>query len=156
MNAILERMPAGVPGDVSRKQNATLEPNLVGNIPIPFGAPVKLVSGKLAPLAGGESAAAVYGFLARAYPIGSIDDAQGRACACPDSAQDVLRRGYMTLKLAQGVAAKNGVVYVRLTADTGKAPGDIEAAGGTGLVAVPAVFMGPADAGGNVEIAYNI
>lgn len=49
-------------------------------------------------------------------------------------------------------------VYARVTADTGKNVGDIEAADDTGkTVAVSGcTFMGPPDADGNTEIAYNI
>ena len=64
----------------------------------------------------------------------------------------------MTVKLASGTAARGGQVYARVTADTGKNVGDIEAADDTGkTVAVSGcTFMGPADADGNTEIAYNI
>lgn len=50
MPAYLTRMPAGIPGDVSRKEGATIESSLVGSKAIPYGAFVKLVSGKLEPL----------------------------------------------------------------------------------------------------------
>lgn len=148
-NAYLKRMPAGIPGDVSRKTEATVEAGLMADT-VPYGAPVKLdAAGKLAALSGASDA--VYGFAVRPYPTMSSAAAAG-------SAQDVLRRGYLTVKLAQGTAAKGGQVYARHTAETGKAVGDIEAAAVEGkTLAVPGcLFMGEADGSGNVEISFNL
>ena len=147
-NAYLKRMPAGFPGDVSRKAEATVEAGLMGAT-VAFGAPVKMDGGKLVELSGASDA--VYGFVVRPYPT------MGSA-AVSDSIQDVLRRGYMTVKLTQGTSAKGGQVYVRHTAETGKAVGDIEASAVEGkTLAVPGcMFMGEADGSGNVEISYNL
>ena len=68
MSAYLTRMPAGIPGDVSRKEGATIESSLVGSKAIPYGAFVKLVSGKLEPLAASDTAAVIYGLAVRPYP----------------------------------------------------------------------------------------
>ena len=147
-NAYLKRMPAGFPGDVSRKAEATVEAGLMGAT-VAFGAPVKMDGGKLVALSGASDA--VYGFVVRPYPT------MGSA-AVSGSIQDVLRRGYMTVKLTQGISAKGGQVYVRYTAETGKAVGDIEAAAVEGkTLAVPGcLFMGEADSSGNVELSYNL
>lgn len=148
MGAILNRMPAGFPGDVSRKTEATIEAGFM-TATVPYGAPVTLDDdGKFAPVADGD---AVYGFMVRPYPTQMTAAEVG-------SIQDALRRGYMTIKLAQGTAAKGGQVYVRHTAETGKDVGDIEAAAVAGKnVAVPGcIFMGDADASGNVEISFNL
>lgn len=155
MGAYLDRMPAGIPGEVSRKAGATLEPGVVGNTFISYGAPVKIVSGKFAPLAAGDSAADVYGFLARPFTTTRKND-DGLDGAASGTQRDVLRRGYMTVKLAQGDSVMNGIVQVRVQAEAGKAVGDLEAATGSGLVPVPATFMGEKDGQGNVEIACNI
>ena len=147
-NAYLKRMPAGFPGDVSRKAEATVEAGLMGTI-VAFGAPVKMDGGKLVALSAANDV--VYGFVVRPYPTMNSEAAAG-------SIQDVLRRGYMTIKLTQGTAAKGSQVYVRHTAETGKAVGDIEAAPVEGkTLAVPGcMFMGEADGSGNVEISYNL
>lgn len=148
MGAILNRMPTGFPGDVSRKADATIEAGLMAAT-VPYGAPVTLDDdGKLAPLADGD---AVYGFMVRPYPTQMTAAEAG-------SIQDVMRRGYMTITLAQGTAVKGGQVYARHTADAGKAVGDIEAAADAGKnVAVPGcIFMGEADGSGNVEISFNL
>ena len=148
MGAILNRMPAGFPGDVSRKTEATIEAGFMAAT-VPYGAPVTLDDdGKLAPLADGDT---VYGFMVRPYPTQMTAAEAG-------SIQDVMRRGYMTITLAQGTAVKGGQVYARHTADAGKAVGDIEAAADAGKnVAVPGcIFMGEADGSGNVEISFNL
>lgn len=151
--AYLKRMPAGIPGDVSRKAEATIEAGLMAET-VPYGCAVKLdSSGKLAkPTASTDT---VHGFMARPYP--TQDEA-----AAADTTQDCMLRGYMTVKLARGTAARGGQVYVRVTAVTGKAVGDIEAApdtteSATRTLEVPnCIFMGAADANGNVEISFNL
>lgn len=148
MGAILNRMPAGFPGDVSRKTEATIEAGFMAAT-VPYGAPVALDGdGKFAPLSDGDD---VYGFMVRPYPT-QMTAAEG------GSIQDVMRSGYMTIKLAQGTATKSGQVYARHTAETGKAVGDIEATAVAGEnMAVPGcIFMGDADASGNVEISFNL
>lgn len=148
-NAYLTRMPAGIPGDVSRKTEATIESGLMA-AEVAFGSPVKLdAAGKLAPLAAVSDA--VYGFMVRPYPT------QAQAAGTGDI-RDCMRRGYMTVRLAQGESVKGGQVHVRAVAAEGKAVGDIEAAAVKDeTLAVPGCwFMGSADAGGNVEISFNL
>lgn len=147
-NAYLKRMPAGFPGDVSRKTEATVEAGIMGDT-VAFGSPVKLDGGKFVALSSASDI--VYGFVVRPYPTMASAGGSG-------SIQDVLRRGYMTVKLSQGTAAKGGQVYVRHTAETGKAVGDIEAAAVEGkTLAVPGcLFMGEADSSGNIELSYNL
>lgn len=148
-NAYLTRMPQGFAGDVTRKDGATVESGLMGE-DVPFGAPVKLDStGKLSQLSAATDA--VYGFMVRPYPT---QDAQATA----GSIQDCMRRGYMAVRVARGTAVKGAAVHVRIATAEGKAVGDIEVtAVENETVAVPGcIFMGPADDGGIVEIAFNI
>lgn len=148
-NAYLTRMPSGFAGDVTRKAEATVESGLMG-ADVAFGAPVKLDgTGKLSPLSAAGDA--VYGFMVRPYPT---QDAQATA----GSIQDCMRRGYMAARLARGTAARGAAVHVRIAAAEGKAVGDIEAAAVEDeTVEVPGcIFMGAADDGGIVEIAFNI
>lgn len=127
MPAFLYRMPAGIPGDVTRKQDSTLEPVTIGASAVAHGAPVKLSGGLAVPIAGGDDASDLYGLLARPYPMqGTVNDL-GQATSPAGGQGDVLRRGYMAVLLASGTAAKGGPVFMRVTEDTGKAVGDIEA-----------------------------
>lgn len=148
-NAYLKRMPSGFPGDVSRKVEATIEAGLMADT-VAFGTPVKLgAQGKLAPLSAVSDT--VYGFLVRPYPTQNSAGVSG-------SIQDVMRRGFMTVKLARGTVVKGGQVHVRVIAASGKAVGDIEAAAdGSNTLSVPGcIFLGEADEGGNVEISFNL
>ncbi|MBY4674295.1 hypothetical protein K6W12_27095 [Burkholderia multivorans] len=160
-NAILYRMPSGIPGDVTRPSQSTIEP-----VPLDPTAPFsayglfgKIVNGKFVPIGAGDVATAVYGLLVRPYPTQSSQDPLGTSTPPTKGIADVLRRGYETVKLNAGVAALDGQVYVRVAAAAdGKPIGGIEAAeDGTNTIAITgATFMAGADADGNVEIAYNI
>lgn len=158
-NAILYRMPSGIPGDVSRLQSATVD-SVPFNSSLPFagfGLPGKLASGKFVPIAGGETAADVAGFLVRTFPT---QTANGDGSGVPATGiASVLRRGHMTVKLNSGTAALGGQVYVRVAnASAGKPIGGIEAAAdSTNTIAVTGCkFTHAADASGNVEIEFNI
>lgn len=161
MVAFLYRMPAGIPGDVTRPSQSTIEPAIIDATtpPTSYGIPVKLVSGKVQPLAGGEAATAIYGLLARPYPTNAGTDPLGTSTPPVAGPCDILRRGYMSVQLRAGTAAKGGTVYVRVAAAaSGKPIGGIEAAADSTntVVLAAASFMGAADASGVTEIAYNI
>lgn len=163
MATFLYRMPAGIPGDVTRASQSTIEP-VVLNSASPFasfGLFGKIVSNKFVPFGAGDTNGVEYGLLVRPYPTtgGSGSDPLGTSTPPTSGIADCLRRGYMTVKLNAGTAAKDGQVYVRVAAAAaGKPIGGIEAAAdGSNTVAITtAAFMGAADANGNVEIAYNI
>lgn len=161
MVAFISRMPVGVPGAVTRaEQGMTIQPELIDSTtpPTAYGQFVKLVAGKVQPVASGDAATVIMGLAVRAYPVQSATNALGVAAPPASGIINVLRRGYMAVTLAQGTAAKGAPVYVRATADTGKAVGDIETAADSGkCVAVPgAFFEGAADANGITEISFNI
>lgn len=141
-------MPAGVPGDVSRKTESTLESGIMAQ-DLPFGSPVKMASGKLTGISAADDV--IYGFVARPYPTQATQAASGEI-------HDCMRRGYMTVTLANGTASRGGAVYVRIAAETGKKVGDLEASAVKDeTVAIPGcLFMGEADANGNVEISFNL
>ncbi len=161
-NAILYRMASGIPGVVSRPSQSTIEPAIQdpNNAFSAYGLFGKIASGKFIPVGAGDAATAVYGLLVRPYPTqgANASDPLGAAVPPTSGVANVLRRGYMTVKLNAGTAALGGQVYVRVAnAATGKPIGGIEAAAdSTNTIAVNATFMSAADASGNVEIAYNI
>lgn len=164
MTAITLRMGAGFPGRVSRSDSLTIQQEIVDSTtpPTAYGGVVKLVSGKLQPIASGDAGTVSDGFLVNPFPAQSTTTGLNTAPTPPTSGiVDVLKRGYMTVPLKLGTAAKNGQVYVVTTAGGTVVVGDIvtsaSPAGGGTAVAVPnAFFMGPADTAGVVEIAYNI
>jgi hypothetical protein len=157
-NAILYRMPSGVPGDVSRRSKSIIEPAVL-DASKPFsayGLPGKFVSGKLVPVEAGDAATVVAAFLVRPYPIQTgAADGSGVASA---KIGDALRFGYMTVKNNAGTPAVQGQVYMRVAnAAAGKPIGGIEAASTADTVAIPGCYFKDAgDASGNVEIEYKI
>lgn len=158
-NTFLYRMPAGIPGDVTRHEAARIEQQQMDtSVPVTvFGVPVKLVSGKIQPMAENDSGQP-YGFLVRPYPTQrTTNEALGAATPDPTQLCDVLVAGYMTVDNASGTPAKNGAVYYRATQISPVVLiGRVEAAA-SGCVAITGChFMGTADSDGNVEIAFNV
>ena len=155
------RMPIGFPGRISRSDSLTVEavPVSQATPPTAYGQFVKLVAGVLQPLASADTAAVIYGLLVNPYPAQSSSNGFGAAVPPAGGIADVLRRGYIVVPLAGGTAVHGEPVYVVTTAAAGYPVGSIVPASNTGgatAVATLATFEGPADASGNVEIAYNI
>ncbi|MDB5448310.1 MAG: putative bacteriophage protein [Phenylobacterium sp.] len=163
MTAYTTRAPAGFPGRVSRSDSLTVQQDIIdsGTPPNIYGGAVKLVSGKLQPVASGDAGTVVVGFLVSPYPTQNNAAGGGAATPAASGIADRLRRGFMTVTLAKGTAAKGGGVFVVTTAGGTVVVGDIvtsasPAGGGTGVAITGAFFEGPADANGIVEISYNI
>lgn len=163
MAAFTYRMPAGIPGTINRAEHAHVEAQVMDPVtPVTeFGVPCKIVSGKVQPLAASDAVGVIYGLLARPYPTqAAVNEALGTGTPNPTQIANVMKRGYMHVLLRGAAAAvKNGPVYIRVaTPATGKPIGGIEAASdSTNTVVLPnSYFMGPADAAGNIEIAYNV
>lgn len=159
--AFMYRMPAGIPGDVTRPSNSTIEPAVLdaNKAFAAFGVPGKIVAEKFVPVEAGDDAAAIYGILVRPYPTTASQDGLGVSTPAKAGIGDVLRRGYMSVLLRAGTSAKGGAVHIRIGAPTPEKPlGGIEAtADGANTIVLPsATFMGVADASGNVEISYKI
>ena len=150
-NAYLYRMPAGIAGDVTRKEQATIEAQIMDTTtPVTvYGVPVQMVAGKIKPLS--TNSDVVYGFLVRPYPTQSATN-EALASGTPSTinAADILRRGYMTVKNTAGTPAKDGQVYYVT------ATGLISASSSSATAITGCYFMGEADSDGNVEIAYNL
>lgn len=162
-NAYLTRMPAGIPGDVSRKELAKIQPEVMDtDYPVLlYGVPVKLTSGKVRPFTTGDDATPVLGLSVRPYPF-QAETSQALGAGTPNTTQplDILRSGFMTVKNNAGTPAKGGTVYVRVISSGSAAQplGGIEAAadGGDCVAITGAAFEGTADADGNVEISFNL
>lgn len=158
-NSILFRMPSGIAGDVSRKSQSTIEPQILGGVFVAFGLFGQIDSmGKFVPISDGDDIAVCYGLNVRAYPTTSSQDPLGKSTPAPTGIADVMRRGYMTVKNNAGTAVNGAPVYVRMSNATSTKPlGGIEAVASAGTVKHPSTtFMNGGDADGNVEIAYNV
>lgn len=173
-NAFTFRMPAGIPGEVNRAgSNITIEPiqlASVGQAPTLYGVPLyyDATTGGARALVIGDTLATFAGLLVRPFPVqataGSTNAQQALGAGAPPNfagaLYDLLKRGYMTVLLSGAQAAvKGGAVFIWNAAAAGShIVGGFEAAnpGGSGFALTGASFMGPADANGNVEIAFNI
>lgn len=173
MVAYTFRMPAGIPGECTRlttlgttiraeKQNTTT--------PVPaYGVLCVVDTNGARPIAAGDSATpaqiamgvSVRPFVASdigmAYPLGTV----GFGAAVPPTTGiiDIMYRGYVSVKLNGAVAAvRNGPAWVWFAASAAPhVQGGWEAASNASAFAVPsASFAGPADAGSNTELAFNI
>ncbi len=164
MVAYTTRMPAGFPGRISREDSLTVETHVIdsNSPPTVYGQPAKLVSGKLQ-AAGAD--ADVYGLLVAPYPTQSATTGLGAATPPTSGLADVLRRGYMTVAVARGtaVAGPAGTVSYRTTTNGGALAGQYEGDDtnvGKGdsdcIELTKATWMGPADANGIAELAFNI
>lgn len=162
MVAFLLRAPAGIPGDVSRdKHGATIEslPVDTTNYPTVFGVPVKIASGKVRTIATGDAATVIYGILVRTFPDGASLDGLGTSTPPTKGLVNVLKRGYVNVKVNAGTASLGSAVYVRVdTPASGKPVGGIEAAADSSntVVMAGAYFTGAADSNGLCEIAFNL
>lgn len=136
MTAFLYRAPSGVAGDITRQQDTIVESGLLNaaKAPTAFGAPVKIVSGKFEKIEASDAATVFAGVLSRIAPSIAGDTAQTFASGTPnvESVQGIVVKGYVNVVCAQGTPVRGAAVYVRITADTGKAVGDFEIAADSG------------------------
>ena len=162
-NAFIYRMPAGIAGDVTRRESARVEvQQMDSSYPVTqFGLPVKMTSGKIRPMAESDTGQP-YGFLVRPYPTQrTTNEALGTATPDPTVLCNVLVGGYMTVKVAEGTPAKNGSVYYRSQQSSpavliGRLETDTSGSPTTNVAITGCHFMGTGDSDGNVEIAFNV
>ncbi|HHQ6623831.1 TPA: structural cement protein Gp24 [Serratia fonticola] len=163
--AYLTRMPMGITGAVTRPRDLTIEPvTLDTQKPFTsYGLVGKYVSDKFVPLVDGDTIEKVKGILVRPYPITSLADLAHLGVSA-NQVGDNLKRGYICVKATAGSAAtakKGDPVYVRVAGGTQTSPvGSFvltQDATATNTPQLPsAEVMGPGEADGRVEIAYNI
>jgi hypothetical protein len=136
MTSFLYNTPAGVAGHITRTQETVVESGFLNPsaAPTAFGAPLKLVSGKFEKIASGDAATVFAGVLSRSVPSVSGDTLSTFGAGTPNvnSVQGVVVKGYVNVVCSQGTPVRGAAVYVRVTADTGKAVGDFETAADSG------------------------
>jgi hypothetical protein len=173
------RIDTGYAGTTNRNHDATVTAEVIdtSNPPVSYGVavaynPTGTPPGGIRALIAGDVTASVAGMYVRPYPtqgggpVSPIVNDPLYTSTPPNAGQaNVLKRGFMTVSLAgANPAIKGAPVFVALPA--GGAAGAVYAgsgAGGTtspgvGYIAIPAVFMGPADTSPRTitEIAYNL
>lgn len=170
-SVFLYRMPAGIPGEVTRFQTVgTTIAAQQQNAATPFTAygqvgTIDTNGGR--PILATDTALPATPIGISVRPFVSSDNTvanpgvvpYGPGTPMPKGAVDMLFRGYINMKLNGAAAAVKGApVYVYYLASAGNhVQAGIEAASGAGLWVLPgAFFTGPADAQGNTEIQFNI
>lgn len=151
-----KRYPVGFPGRISRVTNLATEARIIMNDEAPddYGLGVKLnPDGTVSGLASGDSS--IYGFIVSPEVSQFTDKPQG-GIMC-----DVMRQGYMTVKVGSGTVGAGGAVYVRNANPTDEHPlGEIMADATDGVRITEARFIGPATADNEgitiAEIAFNL
>lgn len=178
MNAYTYKMPAGIPGALSRVGGGVIldvEPAALSSAaPLPFfglAGIYNLADGLFRALTAAD--AVISGFLSRPFPqnaqtttgfFGSV--ALGAGSVPPQAGGEgaIMRAGYMTVQLQPNnagvyTAVQKGMpVYVCIQNPNaaGQVGGVQGAADGGNTIAVNAAFTGPADANNNVEISFNV
>lgn len=136
MTAFLYRAPSGVAGDITRQLDTTVESGLLNaaKAPTKFGAPVKIVSGLFEKIEASDAATVFAGIISRSVPSIAGDTAQSFGTGTPNttSVQGIVVKGYVNVTCTQGTPVRGGQVFMRITADTGKAVGDLETAADSG------------------------
>lgn len=164
MVAFQYALPSGIPGAANRLgSGSTIEGQIImaSNPPLAFGTAVMMdASGQIRPpIAGDGATPTFYGMYVRPYPTYSTQDALGVNNPPPSGIGNVMKRGYMTVKLMAGTAVKGAPVHIGLPGVAGPdVAGGVTATAVSSTVALLAnsYFMGPADASGMTEIAVNI
>lgn len=163
--AYLTRMPLGIAGGVTRPRDLTIEPVSLDYTKqfASYGLPGKYVNDKFVPLESGDAISKVKGILVRPYPITSALDLAYIGVNA-NQVGDNLKRGYICVVSTAGnatTAKKGDPVYVRIAAATSTSPlGSFVLAQDATASNTPqlpnAEVMGPGEADGRIEIAYNI
>ncbi|MGL5969414.1 MAG: structural cement protein Gp24 [Kluyvera sp.] len=163
--AYLTRMPLGIAGGVTRPRDLTIEPVSLDHTKqfASYGLAGKYVNDKFVPLESGDTISKVKGILVRPFPITSALDLAYIGVTA-NQVGDNLKRGYICVMATAGnatTAKKGDPVYVRVAGGTTQSPvGSFVLSPDSTASNTPqlpnAEVMGPGEADGRIEIAYNI
>lgn len=155
----------GITGSITRPRDLTIEPvTLDAQKPFTdYGLAGKYVADKFVPLEGGDTIDKVKGILVRPYPITSVADLAYLGVKVNQVA-DNLKRGYICVTVTAGNATttkKGDPIYVRVAGGTKASPvGSFvllpDATAENTPQLMKAEVMGPGEADGRIEIAYNL
>lgn len=135
MPAYLYQAPAGVPGDITRVDETNVEPAMLDAVASvyaqKYGIPMVYGSdGNIQQYASGNTAAQFAGILARSAPeiSGNLNAGFDDTVPNPVQPQNLVVRGYVSVKCAVGTPVRGGVVWIRVVASSGHVIGDLETA----------------------------
>lgn len=130
MTSYLYQSPSGVPGDISRPDNANVEPAmLVTPFPSNFGTAMKYGSGGITPFVAADTAADFAGVLARAVPgisQSSSDEVVNQFTPNRDEPNGLLVSGYICVFVNSGTPVRGQPVGIVQTASGGHPAGSFE------------------------------
>ena len=130
MTSYLYSAPAGVPGDITRVDQSTVEPAfLITPFPSNFGVPMKYATGGITPIASGDTASLFAGILARAVPgisNSSTNEAVDQFTPNQAEVNGLCSRGYISVFCNAGVPVRGQQVYMVVTASSGHLVGQFE------------------------------
>jgi len=133
MPAYLYQAPTGIPGDITRVDESSVEPLKFteANCPAVFGFPYVFDAGVPKKFGASNVAADFAGVLVREVPgiAGTAASDESFAGTVPWYKQVLggCVRGYVSVKCASGTPARGGVVYIQVTASGGVAVGEFRA-----------------------------
>ena len=151
-------MPHGQAGSYARQPDMIVNTFPAGGAAnIPFGAPLKLSSGKVVAMGASDTAGAFIGIAGREFKsaLNYLDQSKGEYA--PNEAVSVFQRGCINVKCQKGTPAYGTSVYLRITANASYSTavvGGLEAeADSTNTIELKGCkWMGPADANGIAEL----
>jgi hypothetical protein len=134
MVSYLYNSPSGVPGDVTRVDDSTVEPvMLVTPFPDNYGTAMKYAAGTnvegVTPMIAADAAAVFCGILVRAVPgISQSSDNEDFNTFKPkqNEPQGLLTRGYACVKVNSGTPVRGSIVGIVQTASSGHPAGSFE------------------------------
>lgn len=156
------KVPVGWPGNISRKEGLITEARRVGDTaPSAYGLAVAVnADGDIIEIPTGSAATVIFGLIIAPEFSTFTPKPEAKIMG------DVMRQGYMTVKVASGAPSANSAVYVRVSNASGEHPlGEINAAPVTEtsvrtVVMVGARFVGPSTAANDgtliAEVAFNL
>lgn len=126
----LYQSPSGVPGDISRPDNAHVEPALlITPFPANYGVAMKYAVGGITPFIAADTAAVVAGLLVRFAPgisQTSANEAVNVFQPNQSEVQGLLTSGYATVKVNSGTPVRGTAVGIVQTASGGHPAGSFE------------------------------
>lgn len=164
MTSFLFQAPSGVPGDVTRVDDSSIEPAmLITPFPSNYGVPMKYAVGGITPMVAADAAAVFCGVLARAVPgisQSSVNESVSVFSPNQSEPQGLCKRGYISIICNAGTPVRGQPVYVVQTASVGHPAGAFETtANGGNNVALSGTIVGNVtwaadgvDSFGNAEI----
>ena len=166
MVAFTYALGAGFPGATNRNHDATVTAEAINsaNAPAAYGIGICVDANGIRPPTGTDTS--INGLYVRPYPTqgggpvsGIVNDPLGTSTPPNAGIGNVLKRGFMTVRLAGGgPVVKGGQVFISTVAATaGQVFGTSAAAGASPItLGAQTYFNGPADPGGITEIAFNL